>query len=51
VNPEGCRSQEAVQVAVVAPSTSCGLTGVEPFALLGALALARRGRRASRLRA
>jgi len=51
VNPEGCRSQEVVQVAVVAQSTSCGLTGGEPFALLGALALARRGRRALRLRA
>ena len=43
VNPEGCQSQENVTVTLT-PTLGCGLTGVEPFVLLGGLALARRMR-------
>jgi YVTN family beta-propeller protein len=44
VNPEGCQSQEAVSFTVSAP-TSCGLIGIEPFALLAAMHGMRRLRR------
>ncbi len=46
VNPEGCQSQEAASVTILPPA-SCGLTGIEPFMLLGVLSAARRirGRR------
>jgi hypothetical protein len=47
VNPEGCRSQEVVTLKISPPS-SCGLTGIEPFGLLGLVAGARRLRRALR---
>lgn len=40
VNPEGCQSQEAVAFTVTAPS-SCGLLGIEAFAMLAAVRLAR----------
>jgi hypothetical protein len=43
-NPEGCESQETVARQVTA-SSSCGLTGIEPFLLLGLLG----ARRAHRL--
>jgi hypothetical protein len=36
VNPEGCQSQELASVTVQPPG-SCGLTGIEPFLLLGLL--------------
>jgi DNA-binding beta-propeller fold protein YncE len=44
VNPEGCQSQENVSFTVTAPA-SCGLIGIEPFALLAGLRVARRLRR------
>jgi hypothetical protein len=40
VNPEGCEAQEAVTFQVKPPS-SCGLTGIEPFLLLGLLGVRR----------
>ena len=40
VNPEGCEAQEAVSFQVKPPS-SCGLTGIEPFLLLGLLGVRR----------
>jgi len=43
VNPEGCQSQEAAVVTLTTP-LGCGLTGVEPFLLLGVLSVARRVR-------
>ena len=49
VNPEGCRSQEIVQFEVTPPSSSCGLLGIEAFALLGVIGWTRR--QARRLRA
>ena len=45
VNPEGCRSQEVVNLTIGNPPSSCGLTGFEAFALLGLVAGARRLRR------
>jgi hypothetical protein len=47
INLEGCRSQEPVTmtIKVPAPPASCGLTGIEPFVLLGALGLFRARRR------
>jgi len=46
VNPEGCRSQEVVNLTIGNPPASCGLTGFEAFALLGLVSGARRlGRR------
>jgi len=46
VNPEGCRSQEAVNLTIGNPPQACGHTGLEAFALLGLVAGARRlGRR------
>ncbi|HEY8493875.1 MAG TPA: hypothetical protein VIN04_08275, partial [Myxococcota bacterium] len=47
VNPEGCESQEAVSLQVVA-ATSCGLIGIEGFPLLAALAWTRRRLRRQR---
>jgi DNA-binding beta-propeller fold protein YncE/mono/diheme cytochrome c family protein len=44
-NPEGCQSQEVVNFTVTAP-TSCGLIGIEPFAMLALLAGVRRLRAA-----
>ena len=44
VNLEGCQSQESVTLTILPASRGCGLTGVEPFVLLGLLGL-RRGRR------
>jgi hypothetical protein len=41
VNPEGCESQEAVSVTVQAAASGCGLTGIEPFLLLGLLGMRR----------
>jgi len=49
VNPEGCRSQQSVSLTVSAPSSSCGLLGIEgavPWAL--ALWWRRRARVAAR---
>ena len=40
VNPEGCEAQELVTFQVKPPS-SCGLTGIEPFLLLGLLGVRR----------
>jgi DNA-binding beta-propeller fold protein YncE len=40
VNPEGCESQEAISLTV-SPPASCGLTGIEPFLLLGLLGVRR----------
>ncbi|RIL07529.1 MAG: hypothetical protein DCC71_02595 [Proteobacteria bacterium] len=40
VNPEGCESQQQVLVDV-RPAQSCGLTGIEPFLLLGLLGMRR----------
>jgi len=40
VNPEGCESQETISVQVVTPG-GCGLTGIEPFLLLGLLGVRR----------
>jgi YVTN family beta-propeller protein len=37
VNPEGCESQEIVSFTLQPTSGGCGLTGVEPFLLLGLL--------------
>jgi glucose/arabinose dehydrogenase len=48
VNPEGCRSQEPVTVAVVAASGGCGLVGAEALALLAWLLRRRRALRAAR---
>jgi len=45
VNPEGCQSQENATVTVLPAAVGCGLTGVEPFALLGGLMVLRRWRR------
>lgn len=42
VNPEGCRSQEVVNVTVAGTAGGCGLTGIEAFAVLGMLAAVRR---------
>jgi len=36
VNPEGCESQEIVNLQVN-PAAACGFTGIEPFVLLGLL--------------
>ena len=51
VNLEGCRSQEPVTITIQPPASgSCGLTGIEPFLLLGLLGgrrFASRPRRAS----
>ena len=44
VNPEGCQSQEVVSFTVTAGS-SCGLLGIEPFAMLAILGGVRRLRR------
>ena len=41
VNPEGCESQEAISVAVIPPGGGCGLTGIEPFLLLGLMGMRR----------
>jgi DNA-binding beta-propeller fold protein YncE len=40
VNPEGCESQEAISLQVTAGG-GCGLTGIEPFLLLGLLGVRR----------
>jgi YVTN family beta-propeller protein len=40
VNPEGCESQEAVNLTVQNQS-ACGFTGIEPFLLLGLLGVRR----------
>ncbi len=45
VNPEGCESQESVMINVV--PLSCGLLGIEPLLLVGALGAFRRFRGAS----
>jgi hypothetical protein len=37
VNPEGCESQEIVNLTLQPTGGSCGLTGIEPFLLLGLL--------------
>jgi hypothetical protein len=47
-NPEGCQTQEAVTFQVK-PASSCGLLGIEAFALLGVIGWTRR--QARRLRA
>ena len=47
VNPEGCQSQEVVNFTVTA-GTSCGLVGIEPFAMLALLGGVRRLRRSRR---
>jgi len=45
VNPEGCRSQEAVTLQVAPPSGGCGLLGAEGVVVVGLLrALRRRSR-------
>jgi len=44
VNPEGCQSQETAAVTLTSP-VGCGLTGMEPFVLLGGLAVVKRVRR------
>jgi YVTN family beta-propeller protein len=36
VNPEGCESQEVMNLQVQ-PTSACGFTGIEPFLLLGLL--------------
>jgi hypothetical protein len=47
-NPEGCQSQEAVSFTIIPPgSSSCGLIGIEGFALLGFLGWTRRRARRS----
>ena len=48
VNPEGCESQEAVSLQVVTSTTSCGLIGIEGFALLAGLGWTRRRLRSRR---
>lgn len=40
LNPEGCESQEVVNLTVQAPA-ACGFTGIEPFLLLGLLGMRR----------
>jgi DNA-binding beta-propeller fold protein YncE len=40
VNPEGCEAQQAITYQVTPPS-SCGLTGIEPFLLLGLMGVRR----------
>jgi hypothetical protein len=42
VNPEGCASQQSVSVTIQ-PGQTCGLTGIEPFLLLGLLGMRRLG--------
>ena len=44
VNLEGCRSQENVMLTIQPRARVCGLTGIEPFALLGLLGIRRAGR-------
>ncbi len=44
VNPEGCQSQEAATVTLTKAS-SCGLLGIEPFAMLACIGAVRRLRR------
>jgi YVTN family beta-propeller protein len=44
VNPEGCQSQESMTVTV-APASSCGLVGIEPFLMLAGIGAVRRLRR------
>src|SRR5690606_5619949 len=46
-NPEGCRTQAAVQFQV-RPPKSCGLIGIEAFALVGFAGFLRRRARARR---
>ncbi len=41
VNPEGCESQELASIGVTAPGGGCGLTGIEPFLLLGLMGVRR----------
>jgi DNA-binding beta-propeller fold protein YncE len=42
-NPEGCESQELVSFTVTSrPTSSCGLLGIEPFAILGLVGWTRR---------
>jgi hypothetical protein len=40
VNPEGCESQETISLQVT-PAPTCGLTGIEPFLLLGLMGVRR----------
>jgi hypothetical protein len=44
VNPEGCESQEANSLQVTAAPAGCGLTGIEPFLLLGLMGVRRLAR-------